>query len=63
MPTEDHWEMGKDAVVFFEKLGFGWVLDGILLDEIDLGNFSDETITNKSLMKIISNILGEKMAT
>jgi len=51
--------MGKETIIFFEQLGFGWVLDNIMLNEIKLTNFDDNCITDISLIKIIENILTE----
>ena len=52
-------EMGKETIIFFDRLGFGWVLDNMKLKEMDMGTFGHETLTNKSLIKIIENILSE----
>lgn len=51
---------GKEAIVFFDKLGFGWVVDGVLLKHIKLGLWKEDDIPNRSLIKIIENILSEK---
>ncbi len=50
----------KEAIVFFDKLGFGWVVDGLLLKHIKLGLWQEEDISSRSLIKIIENILSEK---
>ncbi len=49
--------MGKETIIFFENLGFGWVFDHTNLAQMDLGDFGDEIVVNSSLMKIIENIL------
>lgn len=49
--------MGKETIIFFENLGFGWVFDHTNLAQMDLGDFSDEIVVNNSLMRIIENIL------
>ena len=51
--------MGKETIIFFENLGFGWVFDHTNLAHMNLGNFSDEIVINNSLMKIIENILSD----
>jgi hypothetical protein len=51
--------MGKETIIFFEQLGFGWVLDHMMLKGIKLTEFRDEFITDTSLIKIIENILAE----
>jgi hypothetical protein len=51
--------MDKETIIFFEQLGFGWVLDKMMLKEIKLIKFNDECITDNSLIKIIENILTE----
>ena len=55
--TEGNRVMGKETIIFFENLGFGWVFDHTNLAQMDLGDFGDEIIVNSSLMKIIENIL------
>ena len=57
--TEDNRVMGKETIIFFENLGFGWVFDHANLNQMDLECFSDGTIINTSLMKIIENILSD----
>ena len=57
--TEDDREMGKETIIFFENLGFGWVLDDVDLEHMRLGNFHDEIVVNNSLMKIIENLLSD----
>ena len=59
LKTEDDRAVGKEIIIFFENLGFGWVLDNLKLDQMNLSNFSDEIIINNSLMKIIENILSD----
>jgi hypothetical protein len=57
--TEDDREMGKETIIFFENLGFGWVLDDVDLEQMSLGTFHDEIVVNNSLMKIIENLLSD----
>ena len=52
-------EMGKETIIFFDRLGFGWVFDNMRLKEMDMCSLGHETLTNKSLIKIIENILSE----
>ena len=51
--------MKKETIIFFEQLGFGWVLDNMMLKEIKLNKIRDELITDTSLIKIIENMLTE----
>jgi hypothetical protein len=51
--------MGKETIIFFENLGFGWVFDHTNLAQMSLDNLSDEIVINNSLMKIIENILSD----
>ncbi len=55
--TESNRVMGKETIIFFENLGFGWVFDHTNLAQMNLGDASDEIVINNSLMKIIENIL------
>ncbi len=57
MPTEVNWEMDKETIIFFDKLGFGWVLDHIALKEMKLGPLQEGSDVRKSLIKIIENLL------
>jgi len=51
--------MKKETIIYFEHLGFGWVLDYAMLKEIKLTKLRDESITDTSLIKIIENMLIE----
>ena len=57
MLTEAEWAMSKETIIFFDKLGFGWVLDNITADEMKLNHLKEENTVNKSLIKIIENLL------
>ena len=52
-------EMKKETIIYFEQLGFGWVLDQMILKEIQFTKLRDECITDTSLIKIIENMLIE----
>jgi len=49
--------MGKETIIFFDKLGFGWVLDNITAKEMKLNYLAEANTVNKSLIKIIENLL------
>jgi hypothetical protein len=49
--------MQKETIIFFEHLGFGWVLDHTALKDVKLTKLRDELITDNSLIKIIENML------
>jgi hypothetical protein len=51
------WDMERDAIIFFDKLGFGWVLDRSMVKEMKLHQLKDDRIVNTSLMRILENIL------
>ena len=51
--------MKKETIIYFEQLGFGWVLDQMILKEIQYTQLKDECITDTSLIKIIENMLIE----
>ena len=57
MFTEGNWEMEKETIIFFDKLGFGWVLDNVMIKDMELCHLKDGNTVNKSLIKIIENIL------
>jgi hypothetical protein len=58
--TEGEGVMGKEAIIFFDKLGFGWVIDRAIVRNIGLGVLEDEETPSRSLIKIIESILSEK---
>jgi len=49
--------MSKETIIFFDKLGFGWVLDNVTAKEMKLNHLEGENTVNKSLVKIIENLL------
>jgi hypothetical protein len=55
--TEADWKMDKEAIIFFDKLGFGWVLDDMMVNEMKLSYFKDPNTVNRSLIKMIENLL------
>jgi hypothetical protein len=55
--TEANWAMRKETIIFFDKLGFGWVLDDITVEEMKLNHLKEDNTVNKSLIKIIENLL------
>ena len=57
MSTEASRAMSKETIIFFDKLGFGWVLDNITAKELKLSYLTEENMVNKSLIKIIENLL------
>lgn len=56
MLTEPIWEMEKETIVFFDKLGFGWVIDNMTAKEMKLVHYREDYSVNKSLIKILENI-------
>ena len=57
MFTEANREMDRETIIFFDKLGFGWVLDNMMVKELRLCHLKEENIVNKSLINIIENLL------
>jgi hypothetical protein len=55
--TEANRAMSKETIIFFDKLGFGWVLDNITVKEMKLNYLKGENTVNKSLIEIIENLL------
>jgi hypothetical protein len=55
--TEVNREMDKETIIFFDKLGFGWVLDNMMVKEMKLCNLKEGNAVNKSLINIIENLL------
>ena len=57
MLTEANRAMSKETIIFFDKLGFGWVLDNITAKEMKLNYLKEGNTVNKSLIEIIENLL------
>ena len=57
MLTEANRAISKGTIIFFDKLGFGWVLDNMTAKELKLSYLNEENTVNKSLIKIIENLL------
>ena len=55
--TEANRLMSKETIIFFDKLGFGWVLDNITAKEMKLNHLTEENTVDKSLIEIIENLL------
>jgi hypothetical protein len=55
--TEANRAISKETIIFFDKLGFGWVLDNLTAKELKLSYLNEESTVNKSLIKIIENLL------
>ena len=56
LPSEADRIMEKETIIFFDKLGFGWVLDKMMIKEMKLNQFREDCTVNSSLMKILENI-------
>jgi len=55
--TEADRLMSRETIIFFDKLGFGWVLDNITAKEMKLNHLTEENTFDKSLIEIIENLL------
>jgi len=50
----------EGAIVFFDKLGFGWVIDRRVLTHVKLSVLAEEDQPSRSLIEMIETILSEK---
>ena len=57
MLTEADRLMNRETIIFFDKLGFGWVLDNMTAKEMKLSHLTEENTVDKSLIEIIENLL------
>ena len=57
MFTEANREIDRETIIFFDKLGFGWVLDNMMVKELRLCHLNEENTVNRSLINIIENLL------
>jgi hypothetical protein len=55
--TEADRVMSKETIIFFDKLGFGWVLDNSTAKEMKLNHLTEANTFDKSLIEIIENLL------
>ena len=56
--SEANRDMEKETIIFFDKLGFGWVLDNVMVKGLKLNYSKEDVIYNQSLIKILENLLG-----
>ena len=56
MLTEVEWDMERETIIFFDNLGFGWVLDNVMLKEMKLNHFKEDCTVSNSLMEILENL-------
>ncbi len=56
MFTEANGETERETIIFFDKLGFGWVLDNMMAKEMKLNHFREDCTVNRSLIKILENL-------
>ncbi|GEM_PF-454434 len=56
LPSEVNWDMERETIIFFDNLGFGWVVDKTMVKEMKLSQFKDDCTVNKSLIKILENL-------
>jgi hypothetical protein len=50
----------EEAIIFLDKLGFGWVIDRRVLKHIKLSVLAEDDLPNRSLIEMIETILSEK---
>jgi hypothetical protein len=54
--SEVNWDMERETIIFFDNLGFGWVVEKAMVKEMKLNQFKDDCTVNKSLIKILENL-------
>jgi len=54
--TEINWDMPKETIIFFDNLGFGWVIDNMVAKEMKLNQLKDDSTVNKSFINILENL-------
>jgi hypothetical protein len=55
--SEANREMEKETIIFFDKLGFGWVLDHVMVQGMKFNPFKDDGTYSRSLIKMLENLL------
>ena len=56
MFTEVNRDMHRETIIFFDNLGFGWVLDNMMVKEMKLSQLKDDCTVNESLINILENL-------
>jgi len=54
--TEVNRDMHRETIIFFDNLGFGWVLDNMMVKEMKLSQLKDDCTVNESLINILENL-------
>jgi len=54
--SEVNWDMERETIIFFDNLGFGWVVDKTMVKEMKINQFKNDCTVNKSLIKILENL-------
>ncbi len=57
MISNDYGSMNRETIIFFDNLGFGWVLDQATMQGLQINQRDAEVAVNRSLIKIIENLL------
>jgi hypothetical protein len=45
--------MNRKEIIFFDELGFGWVVDKSIIKEIHTGTCSEDAIVKKTLADLL----------
>jgi hypothetical protein len=53
-------KQADEAIIFFDKLGFGWAVDRRVLKHVKLSVLTEEDLPSRSLIEMIENILSDK---
>ena len=53
--------MERETIIFFDNLGFGWVLDKTMVKEMKLRHLKDNCSTHNSLMQILENLFNNPL--
>ena len=61
LSTEVNRLMERETIIFFDNLGFGWVLDKTMVKEMKLRHLKDNCSTDNSLMRILENLFSNPL--
>ena len=45
--------MNRKEIIFFDELGFGWIVDKSVIQKIHSGNAEEDTIVEKTLADLL----------
>ena len=61
LPAEVNRLMERETIIFFDNLGFGWVLDKTTIKDMKLRHLKENGSVDNSLMKILESLFNNPL--